>query len=145
MTAGHDLTLARTQADDPLDGSGVALAKEFAEDWYLELRGKHRRGELKTGKTFAQVAKVFEEEYEAMTRGRRSPKWVQGHKDRICFHLMPYFGKMVLGEITSGAAQKYRVHRMTESEPDPAEIENAGGDGKDEQKAEPRPSKPHHP
>lgn len=92
----------------------LQLAREFAEDWYLTLRGRSRHGELPTGKTFAQAAKAFEEEYEAIARGRRSPKRVQGHKDRIRLHLMPYFGKMYVNEITSGAIQKYRVHRMTE-------------------------------
>ena len=69
---------------------------------------------MPTGKTFAQAAKEFEVEYEAITQGRRNPKWVQGHKDRIRLHLMPFFGKMSVNEITSGAVQKFRVHRMTE-------------------------------
>lgn len=94
----------------------LAQAKEFAEDWYLDLRAKQRTGTLKTGKTFATAAKVFEKEYEASTRGHRSPKWVQGHKDRIRLHLMPYFGNKVLSGITEGAIQEYRVHRMTEPE-----------------------------
>ncbi|WP_323455380.1 hypothetical protein [Rhizobium sp. AN5] len=32
----------------------LSLAKEFAEDWYLELRGKSRIGQLKTDKTCTQ-------------------------------------------------------------------------------------------
>ena len=102
----------------------LAQAKEFAEDWYLELRAKARTGTLKTGKTFASAAKVFEKEYEASTRGHRSPKWVQGHKDRIRLHLMPYFGNKVLSGITEGAIQEYRVHRMTE--PDDWDEEEKG-------------------
>ncbi|MBO6550013.1 MAG: site-specific integrase [Rhizobiales bacterium] len=89
-------------------------AKDVAEGWYLELRGKDRFGELLSGKTFAQAAQKFETEYEAITLGRRSPKWVQGHKDRIRLHLMPYFGKKIISEISAGAVQDYRVHRMTE-------------------------------
>ncbi|WP_312931149.1 hypothetical protein [Agrobacterium cavarae] len=34
----------------------LALAKEFAEDWYLELRGKSRIGQLKMERTFADSA-----------------------------------------------------------------------------------------
>ena len=34
----------------------LALAKEVAEDWYLELRGKDRAGVLLSEKTFAQTA-----------------------------------------------------------------------------------------
>ena len=89
----------------------LAQAKEFAEDWFIDLHAKARTGTLKTGKTFAAAAKVFEKEYEASTRGHRSPKWVQGHKDRIRLHLMPYFGNKVLSGITEGAIQEYRVHR----------------------------------
>ncbi|WP_260688616.1 hypothetical protein [Rhizobium leguminosarum] len=40
-----------------------ALAKEFAEDWYLELRGKSRVGQLKQERTFADAAKQFVREY----------------------------------------------------------------------------------
>lgn len=93
--------------------SSLARAKDFAEDWYLELCAKDRLGELHSGKTFAQAAKTFEKEYEAITQGRRSPKWVEGHKARIRLHLLPYFGNKRLSEITSGVAQEYCVHRMT--------------------------------
>jgi len=96
----------------------LAKAKDIAEDWYFELCAKDRYGELKSGKTFAEAARKFEEEYEAITHGRRSPKWVRGHKDRIRLHLLPYFGKKVVSEITPGMAQEYRVHRMTEPKKD---------------------------
>lgn len=92
---------------------GLAQAKDFAEDWYLTLRDKARHGELKSGKTFAQAAEAFEKEYEAITQGRRSPKWVRGHKDRIRLHLNPFFSNRVLSDFNSGAGQEYRVHRMT--------------------------------
>lgn len=41
----------------------LTLAKEFAEDWYLELRGKSRIGQLKTERTYADAAKQFVKEY----------------------------------------------------------------------------------
>lgn len=91
----------------------LGKAKDVATDWYMELCAKDHYGELQAGKTFAEVAKVFETEYEATTHGHRSPKWVQGHKDRIRLHLMPYFGKKSVSAITSGTVQQYRVHRMT--------------------------------
>ena len=91
----------------------LGQAKDVAEDWFLELCAKKRFGELDSGKTFAQAAKQFEKEYEAITLGRRSPKWVQGHKDRIRLHLLPHFEKTSIKNITSGAAQEYRVARMT--------------------------------
>lgn len=91
----------------------LSHAKEIAEDWYMELRGKARAGILQSGRSFADAAKIFTEEYEAITRGRRSPKWVQGHKDRLRLHLLPFLGKTPLSDISSGVGQSYRVHRMT--------------------------------
>jgi len=121
----------------------LARAKDVAEDWYLELCAKDRFGELHTGKTFAEAAKKFEEEYEAITRGRRSPKWVQGHKDRIRLHLLPYFGKKTLAQISSGVAQEYRVHRMTEPKRDnKSDQTNKDADGEGNKAAEPKPWKP---
>lgn len=96
----------------------LTLAKEVATDWYLELCAKDRHGELYSGKSFAKVAAMFTDEYEAVTRGHRSPKWVRGHKDRIRLHLMPFFGKMPVEAITSGTVQEYRMHRMTGPQPE---------------------------
>jgi len=91
----------------------LAEAKDIAEDWYLELHGKKRDGVLENAKTFAQAATKFVEEYEAITTGHRSPKWVRGHMDRIRIHLIPYFGEHRIDKITAGMAQEYRTFRMT--------------------------------
>lgn len=69
-------------------------------------------------------------EYEAITVGRRSPKWLQGHKDRIRLHLLPFFGDRIVADISTGAAQEYRVHRMTEPEGAEDETEGEGGEAK---------------
>jgi integrase len=90
----------------------LALAKEIAEDWYLELRGKHRRGEIKTEKTFREAAEQFRREYEIITRGERNPAYVEGHKRRLDLHLLPFFGEMGLSEVTPGQVQEYRIHRL---------------------------------
>lgn len=86
-------------------------AKDFAEDWYLELRGKHRRGEIKKEKTFNEAADQFEREYEIITEGERHPVYVEGHKTRLRLHLRPFFGKMGLSEVTPGQVQEYRIQR----------------------------------
>lgn len=91
---------------------GLAQAKDFAEDWYLTLRGKHHRGELKNEKTFKFAANQFAREYEIITEGQRSPKYVQGHKDRLRLHLLPFFGELGLSEVTAGKVQDYRIHRI---------------------------------
>ena len=88
-------------------------AKSFAEDWYLGLCGKSAAGLLKTETTFAEAATRFEKEYEIITEGQRSPLWVRGHKDRLRLHLVPFFGKMGLSEISAGTAQDYRTHRIS--------------------------------
>jgi len=91
----------------------LALAKNFAEDWYLELRGKSRAGLLKTEKTFAAAAAQFSKEYGIITEGQRSPRWVEGHQIRLRLHLIPFFGELGLSEVTAGKVQEYRVHRAT--------------------------------
>jgi len=90
----------------------LAKAKEFAEDWYLELRGKKARGELLSELTFAQAAERFTKEYELMTAGERNEIYVKGHRARLKNHLLPYFGKMGLSQVTSGAVQDYRIFRL---------------------------------
>lgn len=89
----------------------LSLAKDFAEDWYLELHGKHKRGEIKTEKTFAKAAEQFLREYEIITEGQRNARYVEGHQTRLRLHLLPFFGKMGLSEITSGQVQEYRIYR----------------------------------
>jgi hypothetical protein len=88
----------------------LAKAKDVATDWYMDLTARAHYGELKTGKTFKEVAKIFETEYEATTRGHRSPKWVQGHKDRIRLHLMPWFADKLVSDCTPSAQVGQIVH-----------------------------------
>ena len=90
----------------------LSQAKDFAEDWYLGLRGKLRDGELVFEKTFADAAKVFQDEYEILTDGERNERWVQDHYRRIRMYLLPYFGKMGLSTINAGTVQEYRVSRI---------------------------------
>ena len=77
-------------------------AKDFAEDWYLELKGKSRAGQLRDGKTFREAAKQFELEYEVITEGQRSKSYVQAQKDCIRVHLNPFFGDMVSRRLRRG-------------------------------------------
>jgi len=88
-------------------------AKQFAEDWYLELRGKARAGLMDTEKTFREAAKEFTKEYGVITEGERNQRWVEGHEIRLRLHLLPFFGDLPVSHITSGKVQQYRVHRMT--------------------------------
>jgi integrase len=89
----------------------LAHAKEWAEDWYLDLRGKQRAGVLKHGKTFAKAAAQFQREYATLTQGERSAQYVEYLNLALRVHLIPYFGPMLLADITPGAVQEYRIHR----------------------------------
>jgi integrase len=93
----------------------LAKAKDFAEDWYLGLRGKARAGELLNEKTFRNAAEQFEREYQIITEGQRSPIYVKGHSTRLKLHLVPFFGNMGLSQITPGQVQEYRIHRHEET------------------------------
>lgn len=105
-------TVAGKQRRSTTREESLARAKDVARDWYLSLLGKYRAGELKQGKTFKEAAARFIDEFETITEGQRSPVYVQGHKYRINRHLNPFFGNMVLSEITAGTVQDYRIHRM---------------------------------
>lgn len=94
----------------------LALAKQFAEDWYLGLRGKVRDGELRSERTFKEVGAIFEKEYQAATLGERNEHYVKNHMSRLPNHLIPYFGKMGISEITAGSVQEYKVFRLTADE-----------------------------
>lgn len=91
----------------------LALAKEFAEDWYLGLRGKHRAGEVKSGKTFRFASEQFLREYPVITHGQRNARYVKQHGEIMQLHLLPFFGAMIVSDITAGKVQEYRVHRAT--------------------------------
>jgi len=90
----------------------LSKAKDIAEDWYLQLRGKLRTGEIKTEKTFADASEQFLREYDIITQGQRSKVYVDGQHWRSRVHLVPFFGNMGLSEITGGTVQEYRIHRL---------------------------------
>lgn len=94
----------------------LSQAKEFAEDWYLGLRGKVRDGELHGEKTFKDAARKFMGGYEILTDGERNKRWVKDHYRRIRMHLDPFFGKLALSQINGGVVQDYRIARMTKGE-----------------------------
>jgi integrase len=89
----------------------LSKAKDFAEDWYLELRGKHKRGELIEEKTFREAADQFLKEYPVITEGNRNKQYVDGHERRLKIHLRPFFGEMGLSQINAGRLQEYRILR----------------------------------
>jgi hypothetical protein len=93
----------------------LSKAKEFAEDWYLQLRGKLRTGELKSEKTFREASEQYLREYDIITQGLRSKAYLRGQHSRASGHLVPFFGRLALSEITASKIQDYRIHRVEEA------------------------------
>jgi integrase len=89
----------------------LSHAKEIAEDWYLELRGKARAGGLGSGPSFKKVADQFLLEYENITQGERSERWVKSYEWRLRVHVLPFLGPLPISEVTAGKVQEYRVYR----------------------------------
>src|SRR5580704_8910968 len=55
-------------------------AKDIAEDWFLELKGKARAGTLTSGPTFKKAADRFMDEFEVLTKGQRNERYVASQK-----------------------------------------------------------------
>lgn len=95
---------------------GLSQAKDFAEDWYLQIRGKLRSGDFKKKEpTFREAAERFLREYEVITNGDRHPQYVEGNERRLRLYLLPFFGDLGVSEVTSGKVQDYRIHRIETS------------------------------
>ena len=68
-------------------------------------------------------------EYQLITAGDRSPRYVNNMRRQLDNYLLPFFGAKGLSLITSGLVQDYRVHRQTHQvppRPGAKEEENGG-------------------
>lgn len=96
----------------------IAQAEDVAEDWYLELRGKFKRGDIgqlvpaDKEKTFAEAAGQFVREYPVMTEGQRNKQYVDSYEWRLRKYITPFFGDKPLSQVTSGLIQQYRIDRL---------------------------------
>ena len=99
----------------------LRLAEEVAEQWYLKLRGMVVSGDLekvtakRREKTFRAAAEKFLEEFPVLTEGQRNAIYVKGQERRARKHLIPFFGKKGLSEITGGLVNEYRMHRIAQT------------------------------
>jgi integrase len=95
----------------------LAQAKDFAEDWYLTLKGKLLKGELADKKRyqgqikFREASEKYMREFRVLTEGHRSPIYVDAHQRRLNNHILPFMGDKYLPEITPRLLQDYRIHR----------------------------------
>jgi len=133
----------------------IAYAIEFARDWFLDRVAEdrlRRRGIQPPpapalpspvrlsggGRKFREVAADFLREYEVLTRGERSPKYIERKESAIRVHLNPFLGALPISEVTAAKVQEYRVHRMSPPEKPTARRVNKNGR---ELRAKPKPWK----
>ena len=92
-------------------------ARDVAEEWYLDLRGKLRGGQLITKKerTFDEAYDHYIRQVRVLAATTRSPQYVKNLELQVKAHILPYFGKMALSEINRGTVQSYRVSRAEET------------------------------
>jgi integrase len=94
----------------------LSRAKEVAEEWYLELRGKLRNGVIEPDeRTFRSAATEYTREMRVLTIGMRSPRYVKLMELRMNRHILPFFGTKGLSKITKGVVQSYLVKRVEET------------------------------
>jgi len=96
--------------------SSLGCAKDFAEDWYLGLRGRAHAGLLtkqtrRRGKKFKEAAARFLEEARILPQGQRGPTWLTQYELKLSGIILPFLGEKCLAEITSGLIQEYRIWR----------------------------------
>src|SRR5258708_21335457 len=84
----------------------LSKAKEIAEDWYLQLRGKLRAGEIKSEKTFRHVSDQYLREYGIITQGQRNKQYVDAQHWRSSVHLVPFVLNLGTSDITAGKIQE---------------------------------------
>ena len=90
----------------------LSKAKEIAGDWYLQLRGKLRAGEIKSEKTFREVSEQYLREYDIITPGQPNKQYVDGQHWRSNVYLVPFFRNLGISEITAG---KSRISEFTDT------------------------------
>jgi integrase len=90
-------------------------AKDVAEEWYLDLRGKLRTGRLQPvapkEKTFNDAAQAYLREVRVLAASVRSPAYIKMLEMRMNAHVLPFFKDKPLSAINKGLVQRYRVQR----------------------------------
>jgi len=91
-------------------------AKDVAEEWYLDLRGKLRHGEIvRDEPTFGKAAELYISALKVLSVGERSPKYVELTELRMRRHVIPFFKDKPLSEVNRALAQAYRMKRNSET------------------------------
>lgn len=92
------------------------LAEHVTDEWYIELRGKLRSGELEPDeRTFRSAWDEYLREMKVLTLGARNPKYIEYMELRVKRHVLPFFGEKGLSKINKGLGQSYLVKRVEET------------------------------
>ncbi|MDE2112493.1 MAG: site-specific integrase [Alphaproteobacteria bacterium] len=104
----------QSTGEDALD-----RAKDVAEEWYLDLRGKLRAGQIVSSvskeKAFGEAAQSYLREVRVLAATVRSASYVKMLELRMNAHVLPFFQDKPLSAINKGLAQTYRVKRAEET------------------------------
>jgi integrase len=110
---GHQ-RFRQSTGEDALD-----RAKDVAEEWYLDLRGKLRAGQitpkLPREKTFGEAAESYVREVRVLAATTRSASYVKMMELRMNVHVLPYFKDKPLSAVNKGLVQSYRVKRAEQT------------------------------
>jgi integrase len=118
----------------------IALATEFARDWYQdqlaedrmarkgllapkldEHQGVNKLPRGKVGeKRFSEAAEAFLLEWAALTEGERNADYIASKEIALRLYLLPFFAGYPLSTISAGRVQAYRMSRNTPPEAPPA-------------------------
>lgn len=94
----------------------VARAKGVAEDWYLDLRGRLRNGQIvKKEKTFREAAEDYMRHARVLAATVRSPAYIQNMELRMNAAVLPFFANTPLSEVNRGLVMSYRVKRAEDT------------------------------
>jgi integrase len=103
----------------------LALAKDVAEGWYLDLKGRARWGDglprqkkRRDGVLFRDAASVFLEEFETLIGAERSPKYIEVLRHKIDKYLIPFFEGKYVDEIDENMVVAYRIERTKAKDKD---------------------------
>jgi len=99
--------------------TSLERAKDVAEEWYLDLRGRLRNGEVVPDKprekTFAEAWDGYSRQVRVLAATTRSPLYVKMLEMKVKRHILPFFGPKPLSAVNRGLVQAYVVKRAEET------------------------------
>ena len=87
--------------------------KRFSEDLYYELEGKVRRGEVLKSPPFDKVVTEFINDCDFIYKDK-SPQYIDGNIQICKNHLVPFYGKTPIDEITEDTMTNFVTHQFRE-------------------------------